>query len=74
MKDLGLQTYRFSIAWPRVFPTGKGTPNPKGLDFYNRMLDELLAAGIQPFCTLFHWDLPQALEEQRRLAVPQTPP
>ncbi len=64
MKDLGLQTYRFSIAWPRVFPTGKGTPNPKGLDFYNRMLDELLAAGIQPFCTLFHWDLPQALEDK----------
>jgi beta-glucosidase len=64
MKGLGLQTYRFSIAWPRVFPTGTGTPNPKGLDFYNRMLDELLAAGIQPFCTLFHWDLPQALEDK----------
>src|ERR1700734_37457 len=64
MKGLGLQTYRFSIAWPRVFPTGAGTPNPKGLDFYNRMLDELLAAGIQPFCTLFHWDLPQALEDK----------
>jgi beta-glucosidase len=64
MKALGLKTYRFSVAWPRVFPQGAGTPNPKGLDFYNRMLDELLAAGIQPFCTLFHWDLPQALEDK----------
>ena len=64
MKDLGLKTYRFSVAWPRVFPQGTGTPNPKGLDFYNRMLDELLAAGIQPYCTLFHWDLPQALEDK----------
>jgi beta-glucosidase len=64
MKNLGLKTYRFSIAWPRVFPQGTGTPNPKGLDFYNRMLDELLAANIQPYCTLFHWDLPQALEDK----------
>jgi beta-glucosidase len=64
MKDLGLKTYRFSVAWPRVFPQGIGTPNPKGLDFYNRMLDALLAADIQPYCTLFHWDLPQALEDK----------
>jgi beta-glucosidase len=64
MKDLGLKTYRFSVAWPRVFPQGSATPNPKGLDFYNRMLDELLAAGIEPYCTLFHWDLPQALEDK----------
>jgi beta-glucosidase len=64
MKNLGLQTYRFSIAWPRIFPQGTGAPNPKGLDFYNRMLDALLAAGIQPFCTLYHWDLPQALEDK----------
>ncbi len=64
MKALGLKTYRFSVAWSRVFPQGTGTPNPKGLDFYNRMLDELLAANIQPFCTLFHWDLPQALEDK----------
>jgi len=64
MKALGLKTYRFSVAWPRVFPQGSGAPNPKGLDFYNRMLDELLAAGIQPYCTLFHWDLPQALEDK----------
>jgi beta-glucosidase len=64
MKALGLQTYRFSVAWPRVFPSGAGTPNPKGLDFYNRLVDELLANGIQPYCTLFHWDLPQALEDK----------
>jgi beta-glucosidase len=64
MKDLGLKTYRFSIAWPRVFPTGRGLPNPKGLDFYKRMLDELHAAGIEPYCTLYHWDLPQALEDR----------
>jgi beta-glucosidase len=64
MKALGLKCYRFSIAWPRVFPTGSGMPNPKGLDFYNRMLDSLLAAGIEPFCTLYHWDLPQALQDK----------
>jgi len=64
MKDLGVQGYRFSIAWPRVFPQGTGTPNPKGLDFYKRLLDELQAANIQPVCTLFHWDLPQALQDK----------
>ncbi|HTD96107.1 MAG TPA: family 1 glycosylhydrolase, partial [Edaphobacter sp.] len=56
MKDLGLKCYRFSIAWSRIFPQGTGAPNPIGLDFYNRMLDALLAADIQPFCTLYHWD------------------
>jgi beta-glucosidase len=64
MKALGLKTYRFSVAWPRVFPQGVGTANPKGLDFYHRLVDELLAANIQPYCTLFHWDLPQALQEK----------
>ena len=64
MKALGAKTYRFSIAWPRVFPEGLGTPNPKGLDFYNRLLDELLANGIEPFATLYHWDLPQALQDR----------
>jgi beta-glucosidase len=64
MKALGAKTYRFSIAWPRVFPEGSGTPNPKGLDFYNRLLDELLANDIEPFATLYHWDLPQALQDR----------
>ena len=63
MKALGLKTCRFSIAWSRVFPTGIGAPNPKGLDFYKRMVDELHANGIEPYCTLYHWDLPQALQD-----------
>lgn len=62
MKALGARAYRFSIAWPRVFPDGAGTPNPKGLDFYDRLLDELSANAIEPFATLYHWDLPQALQ------------
>jgi beta-glucosidase len=64
IKSLGVKAYRFSIAWPRVFPDGTGAPNPKGLDFYNRLIDELLANGIEPYATLYHWDLPQALEDR----------
>lgn len=64
MKELGVKAYRFSIAWPRVFPEGDGTPNPKGLDFYDRLLDALLESGIEPFATLYHWDLPQVLQER----------
>jgi beta-glucosidase len=64
MKALGLKTCRFSIAWSRVFPTGTGAPNPVGLDFYKKMVDELHANGIEPYCTLYHWDLPQALEDK----------
>jgi beta-glucosidase len=63
IKALGARAYRFSVAWPRVFPQGSGAPNPKGLDFYNRLVDELLANGIEPFVTMYHWDLPQTLQD-----------
>ncbi len=63
MRELGLQAYRFSIAWPRIQPTGTGAPLRAGLDFYSRLVDELLAADIAPVATLYHWDLPQALED-----------
>jgi len=62
MSELKLAAYRFSIAWPRIFPNGGGAVNSKGLDFYDRLVDELLSANITPFATLYHWDLPQALE------------
>ncbi len=64
MRGLGLDAYRFSIAWPRVLPEGRGAVNPAGLDFYDRLVDDLLAHGIEPFPTLYHWDLPQALEDR----------
>ena len=63
MRSLGLQAYRFSISWSRVLPTIDGPPNQAGLDFYSRLVDELLGAGIQPWATLFHWDLPQWAED-----------
>jgi beta-glucosidase len=66
MKDLGARAYRFSISWPRIFPEGTGQANAKGLDFYSRLVDELLAAGIEPYATLYHWDLPQALQDRLR--------
>jgi beta-glucosidase len=64
MKQLGLQAYRFSIAWPRIFPKGRGRLNEQGLSFYDRLVDALLEAGIQPFATLYHWDLPQVLQDE----------
>jgi len=64
MKDLGLQSYRFSISWPRILPEGRGAINEKGLDFYDRLVDALLHAGVVPNATLNHWDLPQAIQDQ----------
>ncbi len=64
MQELGLRNYRFSIAWPRIFPSGRGQVNAAGLDFYERLVDALLSAGIEPFVTLYHWDLPQALQDE----------
>jgi len=64
MRELGLDAFRFSIAWPRVLPAGRGKVNVKGLDFYDKLVDELLANGIAPYVTLFHWDTPQVLEDE----------
>lgn len=64
MRDLGLRAYRLSMAWPRVIPDGRGAINTAGLDFYDRLVDELLRAGIEPYITLYHWDLPQRLEDE----------
>ena len=64
MQRLGCKGFRFSVAWTRIFPDGTGTPNQKGIDFYKRLTDALHQAGIEPFCTLFHWDLPQALQDK----------
>jgi beta-glucosidase len=72
MADLGLGAYRFSIAWPRVIPDGVGAVNPAGLDFYDRLVDELLAAGVAPYATLYHWDLPQILQDKGGWAVRST--
>jgi beta-glucosidase len=75
IKAAGFNAYRFSIAWPRILPTGRGTVNTRGLDFYDRLVDELLAAGIRPMACLYHWDLPQPLEDgggwlNREIAAP----
>ncbi|HQN06536.1 MAG TPA: family 1 glycosylhydrolase, partial [Thermoanaerobaculia bacterium] len=64
MKGLGLGAYRFSIAWPRVMPEGRGRVNEKGLDFYRRLVEALREAGIRPMATLYHWDLPAALDDR----------
>ena len=64
MKDLNTTAYRFSIAWPRIIPDAEGQVNQKGLDWYSVLVDKLLAAGITPFATMYHWDLPQALEDK----------
>ena len=64
MKSLGVKAYRFSTAWPRIIPGGAGPVNQRGLDFYSRLVDSLLEAGITPYLTLYHWDLPQPLQDQ----------
>jgi len=64
LRRLNQKSYRFSISWPRIQPTGTGAPNAKGLDHYSRVVDAVLEAGIRPFCTIYHWDLPQALEDR----------
>ena len=73
MKRLGYTNYRLSIAWPRIVPDGDGRVNPRGLDFYRRLVDAMLDYGITPWVTLYHWDLPQALEDQGGWRVRATP-
>ncbi|HSP72660.1 MAG TPA: GH1 family beta-glucosidase [Gaiellaceae bacterium] len=72
MRELGIDAFRFSIAWPRILPGGRGRVNEAGLDFYDRLVDALLEAGLQPFPTLYHWDLPQALEDAGGWPVRET--
>ncbi len=60
---MNLQSYRFSISWPRIQAEGSGAPNPKGIDYYKRLVDALLEAKIRPLATVYHWDLPQALQD-----------
>ena len=64
LSELNIPNYRFSISWSRIFPQGTGTVNQKGIDFYNRIIDTLLSRGIEPWITLYHWDLPAALEKK----------
>jgi beta-glucosidase len=72
LRELGIDAYRFSISWPRIVPGGRGQMNPAGLDFYDRVVDELLASGIEPYVTLYHWDLPQVLEDRGGWPVRET--
>jgi len=72
MRELGLDAYRFSVSWPRVLPQGAGTVEQRGLDFYRRLVDELLENGIAPWLTLYHWDLPQALQDRGGWAARDT--
>ena len=72
MKKIGLKAYRFSISWPRILPTGRGKVNQKGIDFYSKLVDGLIKAGITPFVTLNHWDLPQTLEDEGGWTVRST--
>src|SRR5690606_7482407 len=73
ISSLGVDAYRFSVSWPRVQPRGRGPVNERGLDFYDRLVDELLARQIQPVVTLYHWDLPLELEEAGGWPARDTP-
>lgn len=64
MKEMGLKAYRFSVSWPRIFPEGRGRVNAKGIDFYHKVIDKLVENGIEPILTIYHWDLPQALQDK----------
>src|SRR4029453_6482575 len=72
MTRIGITAYRFSVAWPRVIPTGRGAVHPPGLAFYDRRVDTLLAHGIDPWPTLYHWDLPQDLQDRGGWAERET--
>ena len=72
LRGLGCNAYRLSISWPRVLPVGSGAVNEAGLAFYDRLIDELLANGVRPFVTLYHWDLPQALQDKGGWSAPET--
>ena len=73
MSEIGVKAYRFSISWPRVLPEGTGKVNEKGLDFYDALVDELLAKGIKPYVTLFHWDYPYELYKKGGWLNPESP-
>lgn len=73
MGELGVNAYRFSLSWSRIFPDGFGKVNPKGLDFYDRLIDELLKRNVEPFLTLYHWDLPQSLSDRGGFMNPDFP-
>lgn len=73
MKEVGLEAYRFSVSWPRILPEGSGMINQKGLDFYSRLVDSLLNAGIEPWLTLYHWDLPHVLQQKGGWMNPEIP-
>ena len=73
MKEIGLKAYRFSVSWARIIPDGTGKINQAGIDFYKKLIDELLKNGIEPYMTIYHWDLPYALHLQGGWLNPASP-